>query len=361
MRSQWFIITVVGLLWLAPLVEAKRDAADEGEGPGPPGQLRKAEREPHDHDEDDDKAARGHDGGRGKHEAPPTPPEETQPPAPPTADPSTPAPTPEIDPSPDLPTSEPPAIVSSTAPTGGGGAPDVAKEPSRAATDLSDATRPASEVLDAGDGIVGERDPPLLPEFANLLQPGPVQPPAAAADSAPENHPLSVAPGGRGTAYSGILIGLTGLGALGAVAAGARLIGARPPQIARPPRPGSPPTLKWSVVVDAVAVATRPPSPARTGKPQPPAPPQFEELADRVAQNALDGEAQVLLGVELLARGERAAGLVHLERGIRLLPVAVLHLLKAPELDWLRHDEGVRRVLRRFHRDQQRRLWTGYA
>lgn len=101
--------------------------------------------------------------------------------------------------------------------------------------------------------------------------------------------------------------------------------------------------------------------PRRQSQPPAPAGPTLEQLVDRVQAAPLDGEAHFQLAVELMRRGEPKLALRHFERSFRLVPDTILRLLENPEFRPLLQDEDVRRILRRFHRDQQRKIWAGYA
>lgn len=93
----------------------------------------------------------------------------------------------------------------------------------------------------------------------------------------------------------------------------------------------------------------------------PPEPTWLETLLRRIDVNPFDGEARFHLGLELLRRGNDALGLRHLAQGFRYHPAGILRLLQDPDLAPIRDHVEVRRLLKRFHRDQSRRVWTGYA
>lgn len=89
--------------------------------------------------------------------------------------------------------------------------------------------------------------------------------------------------------------------------------------------------------------------------------PTVEDLFGRVRSHPLDGQAHFQLGVELIRLGVPEVALHHLNRSFRLRPDALLRLLEDPAYVVLRGREDVRRLLRQFHREQQRRIWAGYA
>ncbi len=101
------------------------------------------------------------------------------------------------------------------------------------------------------------------------------------------------------------------------------------------------------------AAAPKPPDPAPAAT--------LDELVERAQKSPLDGEAQFVLGVELFRRGQPDIALRHLDRSFRLQPGGIMRLLEDPELAPMRDHGEVRQLLGRYHREQQRRVWAGYA
>lgn len=96
---------------------------------------------------------------------------------------------------------------------------------------------------------------------------------------------------------------------------------------------------------------------ARTG-------PQGASLSRRsalVRLAPLDAKAQFEFGVELFRRGDVVRALNHLERAFRLEPERLLRFLQDSRFAWIRGDARVLDLLRGIHREQQRRVWAGYA
>lgn len=88
---------------------------------------------------------------------------------------------------------------------------------------------------------------------------------------------------------------------------------------------------------------------------------RVSDLLERVRTNPLDGIARFELGIALLKADHLELGLKHLDRAFRLFPEALLRFLEDPAFGPLRQRDEVKRILRRFQRDQERRLWMGYA
>lgn len=97
--------------------------------------------------------------------------------------------------------------------------------------------------------------------------------------------------------------------------------------------------------------------------PPPPAPARdpLEVALERIRENPLDGDAHFDLGVELLQAGDLESALPHLDRSFRLMPVTILKLLGDPTYAPVLENPSVRDLLGRYHREQQRKLWAGYA
>lgn len=116
-----------------------------------------------------------------------------------------------------------------------------------------------------------------------------------------------------------------------------------------------------------VPVATAP-TPAETKQAAPGANPpadaatlNVEELVERVQRHPLDSDAQFHLGVRLIQAGQASMAVRHLERSFRIDQNGILRLLENPDYrDALAHPD-VRDLLARIQREQQRRVWAGYA
>lgn len=134
--------------------------------------------------------------------------------------------------------------------------------------------------------------------------------------------------------------GTLGLVAVAILSAGAGALGS---QVFR----GRP---RWSIL------GLHPPS----SPPIPPTP-ALSDLVLRVRANPLDGEARLQLGLELVRSGQVEAGAGHLSRSFRLYPPGIMRVLEDPDLQPIRDLPEVRQVLRRFQREHQQRMWTGYA
>lgn len=138
----------------------------------------------------------------------------------------------------------------------------------------------------------------------------------------------------------GIPAGL-GLGVLGLVAL--RALRFRSQGAAKPP---APPT----------------PGPAPAAPAQPPLDPKDVGGAlERVRADPLDGPARFALGIALLHSDQADEAARHLERSFRLSPESLLKFLEAPEFAEHRQRKEVRGVLARIHREQNWKVWSGYA
>lgn len=140
---------------------------------------------------------------------------------------------------------------------------------------------------------------------------------------------------GRAGLWAGVVLGAITVGALGAHT------------IALPRRPR--------------AVPSTPPAGVPPPTPPTPAANDVEGLMKRVRDQPFDGGAHFQLAMELLRRGEVPVAVRHLDRSFRLAPDGILRLLEDPQYAPVRERSEVRQVLARIHREQQRRIWAGYA
>ncbi len=85
------------------------------------------------------------------------------------------------------------------------------------------------------------------------------------------------------------------------------------------------------------------------------------DLARHVQNQPLDAAGQFAIGVEFLRNGDVPRGIRHLELSVRMDPAGLLVILDHEDLEDVRRNPDVRRFLRRYHDEQQRRLWSGYA
>lgn len=104
----------------------------------------------------------------------------------------------------------------------------------------------------------------------------------------------------------------------------------------------------------AATAAARPPAPE--GR----LPDDAAGLLAHVQKQPLDSEAHFRLGVALV-REQGTTGLRHLDRAFRLQPEGILRFLEDPEYAPIRDRDDVRHMLRRIHRDNQWKIWGGYA
>lgn len=81
----------------------------------------------------------------------------------------------------------------------------------------------------------------------------------------------------------------------------------------------------------------------------------------RLTKNPNDAAAHFELGVLWLRGARRANALGHLYRAFRLDASLVLRILTDPTLVPVREDPDVRGLLKEYYREQQRKVWAGYA
>lgn len=189
------------------------------------------------------------------------------------------------------------------------------------------ASEPMQEILESGgyEGANGPWSPRLDPTSST---------------PSVSNHASNVLPF-VGTNVAGFFFLLTG----------ALLLGAFSGYGMRAARSSAPPKLPMQP----------PPAPLVEFKPEAPAAPGVDELRQRVKDQPANGEAHFELGVALWHAGEASTALAYLERAFRLRPDQVLRVLEDPRFESLRASDDLRRLLRRYQRDQQRTLWTGYV
>lgn len=114
-----------------------------------------------------------------------------------------------------------------------------------------------------------------------------------------------------------------------------------------------------------VAVGPRAESPLPETSPPAPSGDVPERTADKlmreVRERPLDGEAHFLLGIQLLRQDDPKRALPHLARSFRLRPDLIVRLLEDESLRLVRDDPRVRVLLRAVQRENQQRVWSGYA